>query len=179
MTAIPYPTFPAGHQPTPSEFAVLLERTVIKSVDESLPSSTTLQNDDELFLSVENGASYKGEAVLGASGAGSATLGDILIGWTFPGGTLTHHAVGLLAGVAYGVSTGGSVNAVRFRDTSSPTASPYSFGTPLTNFGVVRIGLSYVCTADGTLRLQWAQRVSTATATTVGAGSYLSLRRVA
>lgn len=178
MTAITYPTFAPGHAPTSAEFAVLLGKTVIKSVDESLASNTTLQNDDELFVTVENGATYRGECVLGTTGAGSATLGDITIGWTFPGGTLTHHAIGLTSAVAYGVSTTGQVNAVRFRSTTSPS-STYSFGTPSTNLGFVHIKFSYACTADGTLQLQWAQRVSTATATTVGAGSYLSLQRVA
>lgn len=178
MTAVTFPTFPAGHEPSADEFGVLLPISAVKSVDESVTSSTTLQDDDELFVTVQNGATYQLECVVGATGAGSATLGDIAIGWTFPGGTLTHYAIGLTSAVAYGVSTTGQVNSVRFRDTTSPSSS-YPFGTPSTNSGMIRIGLLYQCTADGTLKMQWAQRVSTGTATTVKAGSHLVGRRIA
>lgn len=178
MTAVAMPTFLAGHEPTAAEYGVLLPVSAVKTVSQNATSNTTLQDDAELFVAVQNGATYQLDCVVAATGAGSATLGDITIGWTFPGGTLTHHAIGLASAVAYGVSTAGQVNSVRFRDTTSPSTS-YSFGTPSTNYGTIRIGLLYACTADGTLKMQWAQRVSTATSTTVGAGSYLVGRRTA
>lgn len=178
LTAVTFPTFLTGHEPSPSEFQVLLPLSASKPANQTITSTTTLTNDNDLFVAVQSGATYQFEVSLGVMGAGSATVGDINLRWTFPGGTLTTHAVGLTSAVAYGVSTTGSVNSVRFRDTTSPSTT-IPFGTPSTNFAVVTINMIYACTADGTLQLQWAQRVSSGTATAVGAGSYMVGSRIA
>lgn len=152
--------------------------SVYKTADESVPNSVALQNDDHLFLPVVNGAVYTFELVVYVTGAGSATAGDFTHAWTFPGGTLYYGAQGLTNSVAYGVSTTGSVNALTFINNTSPS-SAMSHGTPLTNITPIFGRGLYVCTANGTLQLQWCQRAVSATPTTVKTGSHLLAHRIA
>lgn len=169
--------------------AIVAELAFIKPVfaqkpsDESVASSTVMQNDDALFVNGIANATYEVYMELSVTGAGSATLGDIQLQFTFPtsgsGQSLSLGYIGLTSAVAYGVSTTGQVNAVNFRNTASPSTSA-PFGTPNINFGlIIATGTWVVGTVAGQLQLQWAQRVSTGTATTVRQGSLLRLMRLA
>jgi hypothetical protein len=153
-----------------------------KIADESVTSSTTPQNDDHLFCAGVAGAAYEVYVQLSVTGAGSATVGDVSIQFTFPtsgsGQSLALGYTGLTNSVAYGFNTAGSVNNVTFRNTTSPSNGA-SFGTPSTNFTPIFIsGIWVVGTVAGTLQLQWAQRVSSGTATTARTGSLMRLMRL-
>lgn len=178
MTAVTYPTFPTGREPSAAEIQVLLGKFASKPTNQSVTSSVTFVNDNDLKVTVENGATYYVEVNLFATGAGSATAGDIQLRWTTPGGNMSFGWMGLTNSVAYGTNTAGSVNSVQFFDsTTTTTASAY--GTPSVNKTLIMGRGTYACTADGTLQLQWTQRVSSATSTTLTAGSNIVVRRYA
>lgn len=149
--------------------------TVQKTADESVTSSTTLQNDNHLLVSVLTSAQYEIIVRLAVNGGAS---GDFKMAWTMPAGVTGQR---FSAGPAVSSATSTADTTVRASGLTS------SFTTEI-NYGVFSTGqLSfieetlYVVTAGtaGTVQLQWAQNASSATATTVVAGSYITVRRTA
>lgn len=143
---------------------------VIKSADESVTSSATMQNDDHLSLAVTAGKTYKLHMVLFHSSAAD-NAGDIKIGFTFPAGTLHVGAQGLVTTVS--AASFGDIQAIaRIGETSSPsTATPYALNNTITT---TIVEVVFVCTGTGTLQLQWAQNASSASASTMKAGSHFT-----
>lgn len=133
-----------------------------KSIDEAVTSSTTLQNDDALLLSLQANAVYYFTLVLGYKGAASGT-GDIKFGWAFPSGAVMAYAL-------YGNNAGVATNGFWETQTSVPALNSLGTSTPV---GAVAQGTIAVSSTPGTLQLQWAQHTSSATATTVLTGSVL------
>lgn len=131
--------------------------TAKKTSDETVSSSTTLQNDDELFIALEANKTYAFEffllvltnaapdfkwAITGPSGATGRVLGDAVTGDTL----FQTQALGTsVAATLFASSTGGLV----LHGTITTSATP------------------------GNLQLQWAQNTSSAISTTVESGSYL------
>src|SRR5215472_12558663 len=135
---------------------------------QSVTSSTTLVNDTQLSVAVAANAVYRVE--LGMTYTAD-TAGDIKLGWTTPAG----------ATIATAVTVGLSLTAAAATDDVTVGAS----STPV--FGGIGAGanaaLQYIfilttSSTAGTLQLQWAQNSSSATATTVNAGSYLIAQRI-
>jgi len=143
----------------------------IKTADESVTSSITLQDDNQLFVTVQPNTSYWFEAFLVTNGAVGA---DINIALFVPSGTIRYTTNGLdfaATGVVGDVnrrSLGGGAVVGSVAGTIAAATS-----TIIPPAGIVRVGAS-----GGTFKLQWAQNVSTATATRVMAGSYMRLLRV-
>lgn len=168
--------------PTSDDYSFITPLKAYKSAEELRTSTTTFSDDADLVIPGRANAVYSVTLSLRVTGAGSATLGDILLRFTFPTGTgaaLNIGYTGLQPGVAYGVATGGSVNAVDWYDTASPSTAT-SMGTVLTNYNkIIGVGTWWVGAINGNLRLQWAQRVSTATSTKLGIGSSLTGVRMA
>ena len=134
---------------------------VVKSADESVASSTTLQNDDELKLPLEANTDYAIEAFLTFTAHSSA---DLKFGFTWPNlasGYITGRWVGGGGVDGYGpLTSSGSTSDADGRGDGSPV--------------VVRLwGSIFVGANAGDLQLQWAQNTSHATATKVKAGSWL------
>ncbi|HVE27783.1 MAG TPA: hypothetical protein VNC22_20395 [Sporichthya sp.] len=137
-----------------------------KTTNETVNNSSTLQNDDEIFLAVEASCVYHFELRISSD---SGTTPDLKLGFTYPTGTTIRWS-GVDADTAGAVRiTGGltetSVPAV-VGGTPSVFASYYS--------GVVITGVN-----AGTLQLQWAQNSANLSNSIVQAGSYLLLQRVA
>jgi hypothetical protein len=141
---------------------------VVKPTDESVTSSTTMQNDNDLLVSLVANATYKFECYLDYEG-GTQGASDIKWQWAIPAGTNLHYQplfVGTTGNIA-GASTFGAA----------------TVGTARTNGAafLCAIGMSggiIVGSTAGTLQLQWAQNTSSATATTVHASSTLTLWRL-
>lgn len=162
-------SFPADHIITGAEwqqfqdFAIPLY--VRKTSDENVTSSTTMQNDDDLYITVKANAVYLIRSFIIYTGT---TTNDIKVGWTVPTGSVFTWSpwspdVAMTANQA-------NVNwaAMLTSDVSSSGAvagAPYQTMRPT--------GTLVVGTVDGTFRLQWAQNVSGGTATTIKTGSYL------
>lgn len=139
-----------------------------KTLDESVTSSIVDQLDNELALPVRPFSIY---IVLGCYTVSGATTGDIRLGYSVPTGAQgRRHNLGLSANNA---TTAGQM---RISVHGWPTAVTY--GATPTTVSIIEEGVLYTEAAGGVLQMQWAQNVSDATATTVGAGSFLMARRV-
>lgn len=168
MTA--FPTFPSGHVVSADEMQALLPLPVRKSANQSVTSSTTLVNDNELFLSVVANATYEMWMYLVYD---ADTVGQLKIGFTGPSGFLLDW------------TTGGESST-----TSGTSGVPYwgyAFAGSTINYGAAGGGTLMVArpsgilttaSTAGTFQLQWAQAASSATSTTVHVTSTMVLRRI-
>lgn len=140
-----------------------------RSTDQSVTSSTVLVNDDTLLAAVVINAIYHVEAELVFLG-GTQGSSDLKISWTAPAG-VTMNWIGI------GKDTAGAFTWPTPLTTPTATAA---FGTLGAAVRMARVEGSLITGATpGTLQLQWAQNTSSATATTMKAGSILKLTRVA
>jgi hypothetical protein len=150
---------------------------VRKTADESVTSSTTLQNDNELVLAVSASATYVFRVWLLATDATDAT-GDIKFGFTFPTGAVCHFSG---KGPHTLMASGGAFGDAEFigRNTATSGSTVASYGLSSSVIGIELSGLLIVAGTAGNFQLQWAQNASDGNATTVQAGSYMTLERVA
>ena len=135
-----------------------------KTANESVTSSTTLQNDDHLLFAVAANEVWVARFYLIGN---AATTGDVKIAWTVPAGaTLLWNAHGLGEGVT-------SIEGAHKFAGSSSSGAAQTFGGSGFTFGIH--GSIYVANGStaGNVQLQWAQGTSSGTATTMFAGSHL------
>lgn len=162
-----YPTWSAGQRVTAAGLTAMEPLIAYKLANEQVTSSTTLQNDDELFLAVEAGGLY----ILDCWVEFTATSGvDIKVAWTFPAGSSMNYSAlgtGITNYTDYdsSVVAGGTSRGAR--------------GNGATPQGISSRGHLQASSTAGTLQLQWAQNTSNAAATTVLAGSWIRLNRIA
>lgn len=143
-----------------------------KTATETVTSSTTLQDDDELFVSVEANSVYMVEALLCYDGA---TAGDFKFAFTLPSGaTLNYGHMGTATTIA--AATGNTVDNRQIIETDTLAAGAAGAGTIL---ALPIWGILIISSTAGTMRLQWAQFASSATPTRMFAPSFLHLRKVA
>lgn len=135
---------------------------VRKSADESVTSSTVLQNDDHLLLAV--GINEVWQISLGILYR-STTTADLKMAFTFPSGEVTASAVALV---------GGAATVVRFEGASPAAGSAVVDGLSATVSTYFEInGVFTNGGSSGNLQFQWAQNVSDAAATKVMTNSTL------
>lgn len=151
---------------------------VLKTADESVTSSATLQNDDHLVYALPATGTYLFKVNLFAVSAANAA-GDIRVGFSFPTGTCHFRGVGPHNTLASGSQSDGEWAGV-IGATSGTDFIPYGLSVVS---GVYHIGIKLegilIATATGNLRVMWAQYASNASATTVKAGSHMQINRVA
>ena len=147
-----------------------LPRVVVKAVDESVTSSVTLQNDDELFLSADANAQY---FVWGHVIYDGAAAGDISVAWSVPAGATFDWVSG-------GIQTGATTGVDTVSTSAQPTAGNPAIGAigAGTNLVIPLQGRLVTAGTAGTLQFRWAQNTSNATATRVRAGSVLLMFRI-
>jgi len=132
-----------------------------KSADESVTSSTTLQNDDHLFLAMgANDIWYVSVGVL--VNDASSSVADIKIAFTFPSGSLALYTI-------YS-DTGSTIAFHEWR--VSGTAD--SLGVTNVDRFITIAGIATNGATPGNLQMQWAQVVSNAAAVTVKKGSLIT-----
>jgi hypothetical protein len=139
-----------------------------KSTQEDLASSTTLQNDDQLFVTVAASAVYRVTANLIYR---AQTAGDIKIGWTAPGAAVFNYTAQGLDTTATGYTNDQAAAFVL-------AATPIFGGVGASDTPILIEGL-LVTSSGGTFQLQWAQGTSNAGSTSMMTGSFLDLRRLA
>lgn len=153
-------TFTAGQILTADELnAALPIAPAVKTADETVTSSTTLQNDDHLFVSVAANTTYLLELDFVFSANAS---GDLKTTFTVPSGTtgslnMTSDA---------GTSTGVSMTSTAVWDGTGADEQARIFGRVVTS------------STAGTVRLQWAQNASFGTGTIIRNGSFLRITRI-
>lgn len=155
---------PAGTPPAGDQIGVT--RTVDKPSDEQVLSSIALQDDDHLAVSVTAGGRYAVDAMLAVDGDPAA---DLLLTLAAPPGSVGYWTPGA---ITLGVSDGtGSIRLTRY----APGAS---IGVGITAAGLIVAPLgSITAGASGSITVQWAQNVSSATPTILRAGSWLRVTR--
>lgn len=153
-------------------------RAVRKSADETVTSSTALQDDNHLFMSVAANTTYKVEVYLRYAAEGTSAGGRIIMGWSAPSGaTLDWWGNGHLD------SMGNNTYVARATAGLSLTANPGSGGRGAFGSGVgadVFInprGTLVTGGTAGTLTFRWAQANSRTVGTIVRAGSALYLTK--
>lgn len=136
-----------------------------KAAAESVTSSTTVQSDDDLSVSLAEGV-WRVTAILTATGA---AVGDLRVSWTNTG-TMT--AIGRAChgpGQATTDAAGNANNATRMVATALGNAMIY--GTDGTSSSAIVEDLLIEVTAEGVLTMQWAQGTSSGTSTTLSTSS--------
>lgn len=159
--------FVAGNVLTAAQLNALLPTYVVKQGAESVTSSTTFQNDDELFVSLTAGRSYLVRCALIVNGA---TGGDIKTAWTTTG-TITLTGQRICQGPGVSTTTAADTTAVMLMTNALTNTLIYGTDGSLHNGVMEEFMVS--CTVSGVLTLQWAQNASSGTATIVGAGSWI------
>lgn len=135
-------------------------RLAYKTGTETIISNSAFQNDDDLFLSIETNAVYLARVhVIYTSGA----TPDFKIQATVPAGTTTP---------AWTFFLQGNINDF------TPTAGLTGIAGSGTVETLDMSGLVITSTTPGVMQWQWAQNLSDATNTSVGAGSFFSLDRM-
>lgn len=142
-----------------------------KTSDESLTSNATLQDDDALTFTVETNSEYELSGMVIYS---AGTTEKMKCGFVGPAGaTLDWHHLSADSTVTaqsgdawWGTSTISSVNTLG----GSGTANAQSMRPA---------GILKTVGTSGTFKFQWAQNTSGVNATTVKAGSYLILDKIA
>ena len=169
-----FPDFTTAEVVTATKMDQLAPDVVRKTADESVTSSATLQNDNELFVTIGATGTYLIELTLYALSAANAA-GDIKVAFTFPTGTMHFSGWAADSGLASGaIQTGvwvAKLSAISGTDTFDSGLSTAALG--------INIHGIFTATATGTLQVQWAQLASNANASTVKAGSHMVVRQVA
>lgn len=170
MTA-PFPIFPAGNEPSAGQMQALLPLQVRKGSNQSIPSSTTLQNDSALFVTVLANATYDVSTFLVYD---ADTAGRFQVGFYGPTGFLLDWWPNGESGSVSG-STGSAYWAYAFASSTVIYGANGSGSLLVARPG----GILTVGSTGGTFGVRWAQGTSSATATIVHVTSTLTLRRTA
>lgn len=173
-------TFVAGEIETASIFNTHLRSNLNaqngykeKSADQSVTSTTTPTNDTHLVYTISGTGTYDID-VFGWGTSAANAAGHLALGWSFPTGTMHAFVHGLSTALASGNS--GTAYAGALLAMTSATC-PFAVGlsTTVTGFWM---HARYVATATGTLQFMITQSVSNANASTLKAGSHMTVRQV-
>lgn len=172
-------SYPAGHELTADEFNALVtaiqDMTLYdeKPLDEAHSLTAVVADDTDLALAVKPNAVYDmGAHIIFTAGAAAATNG-FKFGFAGPAGAT-------MKWVPHSkIDTDGTNQAAAIWMSSLAITQTISSGGAGANKLVARAsGLLMVSATAGTFKLQWSQATSNAAATTVYAGSFLTLRRI-
>jgi hypothetical protein len=163
------PTWVVGQVLTASDVnSWFVPLAAYKGADQSVTSSTTLVNDSALVVPVAANAVYDFSLRVFYTG-GTTGTGDIITQLTVPSGT-----TGLLRIAGLNLSL-----AFQYGYRTIPIAALAFGGNGTSTLEVCEItGTVTTSSTAGNLQFQWAQNTSSATATTVKAGSVLVAQRI-
>lgn len=146
---------------------------VRKTTDEGLASTTTVQDDNELFIeSLESNSTYHIQAFIGAYGTNTA---DVKISWLLGGSAAaatSRHCNGPATSSTNNLDTNIS-RGLR----SMAAGQPYGIESSI--FASIKEDFIVVTTATtGSIQMRWAQNTSQAIRTTVTSDSFIVYRRL-
>ncbi len=157
---------------------------IFKAAAESVTSSTTLQDDTDLQFTIVANRRYEFDFSLNLSGTDTAGQGDARTQWSVPGSSsgLKWCMGPATAGANAGSTTGASTGWVG-RDDTNARVSCHGHTTSISyhlesNGSAVREWGWIESTVGGLVKLQWSQQITSTTATTMGATSYLKVTRI-
>lgn len=165
-----YPTIAAGQRITGSLLTSMMPTVVLKTVDESVASSTTLQDDDQLFASLPANSTWWMEGYIRTNGANTGT-GDMKIDFSIPAGAS-------LVYTSFATTT--AAPAVQYEATANNSGTSRVIGTngSTPDMGFAPQAYIVIGATAGLVTFRWAQNTSNATATIVRAGSVLRFTRI-
>jgi len=144
---------------------------VVKTLDETLSSTSTLQDDNSLFFSVTSASMYAFDMRLILQAPGAST--DWKFAWTVPSG------VSVLWGWA---GEGGSQwfagNPVGTPTALYTAADVADGGGAAAIHGRIGTGVIYTSATAGTMQLRWAPNAISAADSIVKAGSHIKYRKI-
>lgn len=164
-----YPDISVGDLVTADLLDSMLPQFVRKANDESVTSNATVQDDDELFLSVVANASYFVDAWLRHTAASNTP--DIRLNYSYPAGAS-------FARSDWGAPDTTTASADSINNTVS-TTTDNTRGSGAVERAIYMRGELIVGATAGTFRVRFAQVTSDAGAVTMKAGSRLILTRYA
>lgn len=149
------------------------DKIIVKSVDESLSSDDSLNNDSELWAYLPPNSIFEIELSLLVDGSNSAQ--DIKVNWVLTG----------LSQLTYKNCIGPGTTATSISVAENMYIQSKG-ATSETNYGVVSAGwtliketaILYSGNSGGKVQIQWAQNTSSATAIVVKLGSYLKIKKI-
>jgi hypothetical protein len=169
------PILAAGHKVLSSEWDTILSFSspliVRKTSDEVVTSSTAIQDDNHLVLTVLANASYYLQASIIYT---AGTVGALKIGWSGPSGATLDCNIG---GAAYG-SVANATNSYFGWNNISGTDSVGGPGAGQPAMFTSPHGVLITSSTPGSFTFRWAQDTSDAASSTVKAGSVLMLTRI-
>lgn len=146
---------------------------VKKTSDESVTSSTTMQNDNHLYIDINTDGIYQIDLYLAYNGAQS---GDILVDWSVTNGVSQYtqrHCNGVAQSSTSGYDTTKKSRTYNLSDDVTYGAASTSYETIVQeSFIVQKSG------TNGRLQLRWCQDTPDGTATTVTTDSWLRVTKV-
>ena len=159
----------AGSRLPASALRSIAPLAAYKGALESVTSSSTLQNDDALFLTLLANATYDLDMFVAYNG-GTQGSSDLKGAFAIPSG----------ATLVYGFNSNGltSTPHVGFYGSGTGAFTAGTGATTATNW-TLRLSGTIVTSAAGVLQFQWAQATSSATATSVLPGSKLTAVQIA
>ena len=165
---MPIPTWSVGQVLASADVnSWFVPLAAVRTAGQSVTSSTTLVNDNTLFLPLAASSTYIWLAFLDYEAANG---GDIKYQWTVPTGGV------LRGGSSYMALTGVAVSWQEFNAAavSSARGNGAGNGQSAVAYGSVTTGVT-----AGNLQTQWAQNTSSATATIMHLGSFIIAWHVA
>jgi hypothetical protein len=158
----------AGARITAAMLRAVSPNAAYKGSNQSVVSSTTVVNDNALFVPVLANGVYLFEAFISYSGF-TRGVSDLKMNWAAPSGSVLNWMPMFLNTSGTLVAAGGNgLGAVIQAGTNGVS----------NNFTVTGLGTLSVGSTAGNMQLQWAQNTSSTTATMVQAGSLLALWQV-
>lgn len=156
--------FPSGSRVTPVLMAQVIPLSARRISDQSLPSSTTLTNDNTLFLSgMVASAVYEMQLYVLFRAALSGSTPGMKVDFTLPSGASISDASFEVSGTTAIPGANGAVGLIN---------------CATSNAVLKETGLLVMSGSTGTLQFRFAQQVSSASAVTIATGSYLKLHRL-
>jgi len=149
----------------------------VKTADETVSASTTLQNDDHLFWSIGNSSTEIWFFELIASVSAANTTMDIKTLFTAPAGATIKWGTNATTGGPSSFATLAVSATPPGLNTNIATAAAY--GTFAGTSGVYLMGMLYGGGTAGTVNFQWAQNTSDAGNLTVQKGSFIRYTKIA
>ncbi|WP_328860881.1 hypothetical protein [Streptomyces sp. NBC_00306] len=161
-----------------AQFQSLIDdyQLIPKTANETITSSATLQNDNHLLGSMAANAVYLVTVRLAVNGASG---GDFKMAWSMPTGTTASQRFCFGPDVSSAASTAGTTVRASGITNGHLVEINYGLFTTGTQSYIEETLRVETASTAGTCQLRWAQNAISATGTTVEAGSWLEIKRVA
>lgn len=169
MTGSQFVPWSAGSKITAAGLVLMEPQSAVKNGVQSVTSSTTLVDDNDLVFTLPGSGTYICTVFLNYTGAATGA-GDLKVTLAYTGSS------------SFGVWGGAGNNNTAVTQVQSGGAgfgSTQVYGTDGGFFQTAHLHGTLFATSSGTLKLQWAQNTSSATATNLRQGCFMQVWQIA